>query len=169
MGFPPPADRTHHNPHEFRPLPFLTAPGCPSVHLTGSGCGGQGGGTCKYPKMSTAPKLSDGRMSRKQKCTEVHGIPLYRVPGSGTWLRTEQDRVQKTSLMRFDRVEVPYGSFKDRMICRRTLMSSPPVSGLKTLNILHRRCIARTEQLAAEGFPATDRAAGSPYGQRETG
>ena len=47
--------------------------------------------------------------------------------------------------MRFNLVEEPDGS--------------PPVSFLMKFDILHRRCIVRTEPHAAGGFPAADRAA----------
>jgi hypothetical protein len=47
--------------------------------------------------------------------------------------------------MRFNLVEEPDGS--------------SPVSFLMKFDILHRRCIVRTEPLAAGDFPAADRAA----------
>jgi hypothetical protein len=175
------------NRGKSRPLPFLPAPGCRSVHLAGSGCGGQGCGPCKYPKMSTAPKLSGGRMPGKQKFTGEHGIPLYIVPEHGgepdrRWCKDtritgshvspltvfssgdlQQEEVFKktpaASSVQTDASRRPEGSGENQMICRRTRLRSSPVSGLKTLNILQRRCIVRTEPLAAGCLPPADRAA----------
>jgi len=67
--------------------PFLPAPACTAGHRAGSGSGGQGDGLSKYPKMSTAIRLFDGRLSWIPITDGETGIPLYCVPGRGTRCR----------------------------------------------------------------------------------